>query len=182
MFYGVDLPDGSPAAIIVGRDTEARLSKTCFRGPSVARAGNFFSWRNCEVVLTNPKVLSDLLADALEVIEGEEGNGRASVTISLDREIGWESTAPRRLFKEDDLEWFAPNRKSRAERVKLDRLHLRAPRTSDLTIVYQVRLVQGRGWAIQVWSIYPGEDIGEVRGNITREEGRVFFDWNHPGT
>jgi len=34
---------------------------------------------------------------------------------------------------------------------------------------------------VVIKSIYPGNDIGDLEGNITKREGVVFFDSNHPG-
>ena len=94
--------------------------------------------------------------------------------------VGWESTSALSDYKEDDLERFTINRRSKGLRVKMCRTDLLAPKTCELTIVYELKIEDDKLVAI-IHSIYPGQDIGELRGNVTVREKRVFFDWNHPG-
>jgi hypothetical protein len=58
----------------------------------------------------------------------------------------------------------------------------KAPLTNKLTVVFEFQLAtEDRPHLMIVHSLYPGEDIGELSGDITENEGRVFFDWDHPG-
>ncbi len=157
---------------------EKRLETTCFRGRDVKRAGNFRVWGSIEEVMKG-KVCNDLVDDALEL--WQKGDfGTHSLELQMAIEVGWESTAPESDFPVDMLEWFQPNKHSCAKRVRLNQTRRLTPLTRDLTIVYQLEDQRGEP-KVTIWSIYPGVDIGELDGDITKREGRVFFDWNHPG-
>ncbi|MEK7463550.1 MAG: hypothetical protein AAB610_00290 [Patescibacteria group bacterium] len=167
-----------PIAVIVREKTKQRLFKTCFRGRSFRRAGNFCLWNNVYEVLSDAIVFHELIADACEAFA--EGSLENSVCIRHDSIIGWSGTDELAKYKPDDLEEYFPNRRSQALRVKTNRTDLTAPPTKFLTLAYELRIEDGQ-IALIVHSMYPGEDIGKLVGNITETEECVFFDWNHLG-
>jgi hypothetical protein len=155
-----------------------RLKTTCFRGRDLKLAGNFRLWESVEEVMRG-QVRNDLVDDALELWQiGDFGTHSLRLEMSI--EVGWESTAPKNDFHIDELEWFEPNKHSCAKRVRLNRIKRLAPLSRDLTIVYQLEDQRGEP-KVTIWSMYPGVDIGELDGDITKRESRVFFDWNHRG-
>lgn len=177
------LRDGSPGRLIVPNIVRARLSRTCFRGREVRCAGNFSAFATSVDLFHHRGVTQQLLASVQEdVSEDDEMEGKSSVTISTDRPVGWASTNPRILYPPNALEMYRPrNRNFHGLRVRTTRADLLAPRVSCLTVVYTWQFNPTDGWLIFVGSIYPGEDIGELEGDITAREGVVFFDWDHPG-
>jgi hypothetical protein len=128
-------------------------------------------------------VRARLLNDALEAADelGALASIQRRLSFTYPGVVGWDSTAPRAHFRSTDLEPFSPNRWSAAMRVRPDRMRLLAPRTSLVTVAYELRCTMEDGFIVQIWTVYPGVDIGALQGNVTIRENRVFFDWNHPG-
>lgn len=158
--------------------TEERLKTTCFRGRNQKLAGNFKLWESVEEMFKS-SAINELKDDFWEQWRKCEF-GTHSVTIEMPVHIGWESTANKDKYPMDTLEEFCPNRRSTALRIRSNRTEHLAPLTKDITIVYQLEDQRGEP-KVTIWSLYPGDDIGELVGDITQREGRVFFDWNHPG-
>lgn len=165
--------------IIVRTDTEERLKTTCFRGTNVQLAGNFFRWDSARALFSDEQVLDEFMEE-IENSWEEREFATQSITITHDELIGWDSTDDFLHYQPEDLELFEPSRKSRGLRVKTSCTEIYAPQTDELTIVYQLKEEQGRPVVI-IFSIYPGRDIGELRGDVSAREEIVFFDWNHPG-
>ncbi len=165
--------------VVARQDAEARLAKTCFRGVHSKLGGNFFKWESVSHLFSDWIIVKELLDEVEEQIAKREF-GTNSVQIEYDEPVGWSSTEKLEHFKPEDLEDFEPNKRSVAKRVKTTRTDILAPQTSFVTIVYELK-PEGREYVVLIRSVYPGEDIGELAGDITAEEGCVFFDWNHPG-
>ncbi|MFH1077741.1 MAG: hypothetical protein V1745_00450 [Patescibacteria group bacterium] len=185
MYLPITLTDGTPTTIIVRYRTTERLAKTCFRGTDRTRAGNFFRFTRVDDIFKEGEVLAALRKHVLECIDElietpGAPDATYSSTVDVGHTVGWESTSDLASFSEESLERFNPNRRSHALRVKPTRTDVRAPRTSLITFVYQLKR-EGDGWAVIIHSLYPGRDIGELKGNITQRERRVFFTWEHPG-
>ena len=179
MKISVTLADGTECPIIVKSRTEGRLSKTCFRAIKDPLAGNFIDWRTINAIFRDEEVLELFIEELSESWEKEDF-GTSGVTLELERNIGWESTDDIKKYSVDELETFTPNRRSTALRVKPTCRNRPAPYTSDLTIIYEFRFNDGEP-KVFIHSLYPGCDIGELKGDITKREGRVFFGWHHPG-
>lgn len=179
MFLHAKIPNGPELAIIARHQTEDRLAATCFRGRDKKLAGNFSCYDSVDAVFADPLVFKQFVG-AVESDVTENMFQTNSITINHTENIGWESTDLLDDYDLDMLEPFNPNRKSSALRVRLDRTDILATRADKLTIVYELRR-EGRNLAAIIHSIYPGEDVGEICGNITERENRVFFDWGHPG-
>jgi hypothetical protein len=174
------LEDGTPIRIIVSHPTYMRLKGTCFRAKRLSLAGNFFRWDSPMEVINDRDVLPALMNDINKQWKMRDFN-TVSISIMLTSPAGWESTAPRENYQKEDLEEFKPNKKSKALRIKKNRKNLLAPKTSKVTVIYQLTLQDDNTPVVMVHSMYPGTDVGELTGNITEREGLIFFDWNHPG-
>ncbi len=182
MYLSKKLPlNGVQAIIIVPQKTKQRLRHTCFRGTEVSLAGNFYFWESAEALLENRHVMAALLRK-LDVLYLQASAGTHSQSISVDDVlyVGWESTDEVQKYPKAVLEEFHPNRRSTALRVKSDCWRFTSPKTNLVTLVYEVRYEE-RGIVAIMHSIYPGVDIGKLKGDVTAREGRIFFDWNHPG-
>ncbi|MDQ5969063.1 MAG: hypothetical protein QG579_220 [Patescibacteria group bacterium] len=165
--------------IVTRYHTKERLASTCFRGADVRKAGNFSRWDCIEKVLEDASVLEELLDDLNEACL-DRNLGTSSLNIECPEIVGWESTDNIDRYTPDDLEHFNLNRKGHGLRLKLDRTDIRAPKTHMLTLVYELKSEDGNFVAL-IHSIYPGVDVGDLVGNVTKREGRIFFDWGHPG-
>lgn len=165
--------------IVTRYHTKERLASTCFRGVDVKKAGNFSRWNCIEKVLEDANVLEELLNDLNEACR-DRNIGTSSLNIECPEFVGWESTDMAEKYNLGDLEVFKLNRKGRALRVKTDRTDLKAPRTKLLTVIYELKSEDGN-FVVIIHSLYPGLDVGDLVGNVTERENRVFFDWGHPG-
>ncbi len=179
-FYKVYCFDDFRCRIVMRQGTEDRLSQTCFRGFRVRCAGNFNLWGSVRELLEEPLVLKELLRH-LRAAHLERAFDTTSIVVAYRTWVGWSSTAPRAEYQIDDLERFDLNRKGWALRVKRSRRDLLAPLTEMITFVFEFKDEERMPTAV-IHSIYPGEDIGEITGNVTERENVVFFDWCHPGT
>jgi hypothetical protein len=179
MYINKRLGNGIGVTIIVRHTTEERLRTTCFRGTSLNRAGNFSRWDSAEDLFRDGVVLTQVLAE-LDGAWEDRDFGTHSLCVKHPLFVGWESTDVLTNYQLDDLERFDLNRKSWGLCVKACRTNLLTPRTTELTIVFQLKS-EYRKPIVVVHSIYPGSDVGELNGDVTNREKRVFFSWNHPG-
>lgn len=177
------LKDGSPVLIKAPVETEVRLRDTCFRGQNVHKAGNFIRWTSIRDMLRNDHfVYRNLLAE-IDAAWTTTGAGTYSFTISHSAMIGWETTQPLENFKPEDLRVFRLARRGHAMAVKPERTELLAPQTKEVTFVYQLKhddQMKGR-LLVLIRSLYPGKDVGALRGDVSQRTQRAFFDFNHPG-
>lgn len=173
-----------------------RLRTTCFRGTYNKLAGNFSRWNSFHDLIYDTnfdfvKSLSESVERTyMECLEKRKGFGNDVITLDFEEEIGWESTNERYKYHSDKLEEFKPNNRSIALRVKVGLKHIKAPKTSLVTIVYNIAIVNNDIVA-SIRTIYPGVYVGPLHNtekgkenevvNITERQGRVFFDWYHPG-
>lgn len=179
MYIVRTLKSGIGAAIIIRRSTEERLSTKCFRGTSLAFAGNFLRWNSADELFRDREVMQLFLAELDEVWSKQEF-GTHGVNIACTSPVGWEGTDDAKKYEESDLEDFNLTRRSWGKRVHLSRQDLLAPKTSELTIVYEFKSEDDQAVSI-IHSIYPGIDVGELDGDMTGREQRIFFDFSHPG-
>ena len=164
-----------------------RLSNTCFRN-NLACAGNL-RYKSLRELIADPEILTRFEKQALDALrkELESGGPRPHNSIHLTvqhprKHVGWESTVPLRAVPADLLEEFDLNRMARGLRVKLAATHVFAPLTDLITFCCEFRYqADQRKYAIRLWSVYPGVDVGHLYGDVTKREGRVFLDFNHPG-
>lgn len=139
-------------------------------------AGNFDTWQHPKDVIR--AIREDLQAEVMIAVEEGDTKTR-SIEIEYPSYVGWASVIENDPAFSDSLQDFQPNKRSTAKRL-IDRTIL-APLTKTVTIVY--RVVNGHNGlpAMQIFSMYPGPDIGALEGDITEREGVVFMDWSHPG-
>lgn len=162
-----------------------RLSKTCFRGSSVRAAGNFRLWDSFESLMADNKVLALFLGQLAETVADLDHRDLVteSFTLNYDSHVGWASTMSLSALPADSkVQGFSLNKRGRGLKV-VDPTVL-APLTTELTFIVSVQLETIRGkrrWLVFVQSVYPGRDIGELRGDVSDREGVVFFDFGTPG-
>lgn len=185
--YPCEPVDADTVRIRMSGETIGRLWRTCFRGRGVRQAGNFFRWENFDQLMAEQgELIRTLIREAIlqeSARQPETPTFTESIWIDCEVLVGWTSTVARVAYGQNELEVFHPNRHSTALRVRRDSGHY-APRTSLLTLVcgfHFDQLADRREWSVTVYSVYPGEDIGELRGDITAREGVAFFGWEHPG-
>ncbi len=163
--------------IITGEDI-VRIEQRHFRRRRSA-AANFKLWSSPRHLWSDAEVQQKFLDHVVQAF-AEGAKGTESCSLSLSIPVGWSGTDDVTRYERDTLELFQPNKRSDAFRVRKERTDLKAPETQELTFIY--RIIERESPAIQIYSLYPGRDIGELEGNITEREKVVFFDWDHAGT
>lgn len=173
------LGGSNTVSIVMRKKAQDRLKGTCFRGFDVHQAGNFMVWRTPDEVFADEIILQQFLETLHEdFVEGFFGT--SSVEISHDNIIGWDSTVPCDIANGIALECI---KFGRGIGMKIPARYegVFAPVTRSVTIVYELK-VEERGRLVTViHSMYPGVDVGELTGDVTSREGRIFFDFAHPG-
>lgn len=164
--------------VIVRRKTTIRLMERCFRPRKFRCAGNFIVWESPRQLFDDALVHHEVEEQIAKLLS--EDNGTHRFTIDYGSAVGWESTDHLDKYADADLEEFDINDDCWAWRVKRNRTDLKAPLTSLITFVVELR-TEDNEQVVIVHSIYPGVDIGDLDGDITDREQRVFFDWKHPG-
>ena len=51
---------------------------------------------------------------------------------------------------------------------------------NEVTLVLEFKSEYDSPVAV-IHSLYPGHDVGDLEGDMTVREDRVWFNWNHPG-
>ncbi len=165
--------------VIMRDHTFDRLRNTCFRGPSIVRAGNFSAWGAAKEFLSDLRVQNAIISEMREL--SKPGISEAhSVEIEFDQPIGWSSTDDLSKFPLEHLEAFSLNRRAGGLRVKLCHTEYLAPKTHVVTIIFELK-DEGNSYTALVHSTYPGKDVGELNDNVSARENVAFFGWTHPG-
>ncbi len=174
-----------PALIVVKAKDEARLVENHFRGKNLALAGNFSAWGRLRDLLTDYEVLRHVRNSLEDISDEKLWESTHSYTFHMRGVIGWSSTAPRDDYQGEELQPFRLNKISRCLMVRPELTEVLAPQTSHLTMILEFRedrTALGNLYpVIMLHSLYPGVDVGELRGDVTQREARVFFSWGHPG-
>lgn len=156
-----------------------RLRNTCFRGPSIVRAGNFSAWYGAKEFLRDERVQSAIISEMRELSKPGISETH-SVEIEFDRPIGWSSTDDLSKFPLEHLEHITLNQRAWGLKVKHGGVEYFAPRTNIVTIIFELK-DEGNSYTAIVHSTYPGKDVGELFGNVSARENVVYFEWTHPG-
>lgn len=177
------LPDGTPVSLVCLEPTRKRLYQHHFRPVRTPAASHFKTWRSVPDVITQDSSVSRDLLEDIGNAYAESGEGVYSVTLTHSESVGWETSAPLITFQPDELEtfWLRPN--ASALRVRQATGKHKAPETRHVTIVYEIMRDRERsgGLFVLLHDLYPGIDLGELKGNITEREKRVFYRFDHPG-
>ncbi len=168
------------AVIVIRNFAWRRLASTCFRGIKKKRAGNFCLWYNPHKMFSDcPYLASEIVDDAREAWSKESKT--SSMPVECREIIGWSSTDNLSKYQQNGcLESFSLGNNARGLRIKKNRRDILAPKTSVITLIYELKREQNQ-FVIVIHSMYPGPDIGELVGDVSEREKVVFFDWNHPG-
>lgn len=178
------MPDKTPVYIVMTSEVETRLNGTCFRGRSVARAGNFLLYGSYKDFMDDIQISINMLRICRrEILEANSSRFNRRTSFELKDYVGWSSTTDIELFRPDELEPFPLNKSVTAMRV-ISR-DCEAPLTKTVTVAIDFRNIENV-WQAYICTIYPGRDVGELKpaGGITdvsARERRAFFDWDHPG-
>lgn len=173
-------PGGHSITVIMRTSTAERLEDTCFRGYDNPLAGNFWNWESFREVLDNQAIRSSMLDELDQLYEDDNFNAKYSFSVRCPEMIGWSSTKLR--TGEVDEELVERRLNKRATAMFIRDLHLPAPLTDWLTFVCELKMEKGQFPTAIVHSLYPGEDLGELKGDMTERTGRIWFDWENPGT
>ncbi|HEX7724335.1 MAG TPA: hypothetical protein VF438_01190 [Candidatus Paceibacterota bacterium] len=182
MRFTIGVPGRYSVQVRVEKSLETRLATTCFRNSAHPLAGNFMTWRSCSDMFADREFCREFPIDIGLAIDAQEF-GITGLCMEMSTMVGWSGSIPRSSIPRADLEKFNLNRVGTAFglRLKSTCTDLRAPKTNLVTLVYRLTMGPADSYIVDIRTIYPGEDVGELRGDVTRREGRIFFDWSHPG-
>lgn len=183
-FLIADLPAGGRIQVTLPDKHAEWLRRNHFRGKNLAMAGNT-RWNSFGEMMRDNDVFERFTANCREVALNATENVNESFEIVHPKlMVGWESTAERERFTEEQLEprFQLPHWRGKWVRRAADR---RAPLTNILTFVCTfTHFIRGREltqWDVVIRSLYPGRDVGDLDGDVTAREGCVFYDWTFPG-
>lgn len=171
--YGMDFD------VVMSDDTRDRLATTCFREGPVKKSGNFFAWTEMQVLALTGEVRSSISKIANSVIARDITIGTHRIMARFSQPVGWSSTLSIAMAGDGQLERRNLNRSSTA--LFVCNINQPAPKTCLATLVFSVTRIEGH-WVVEILTAYPGKDVGELRGDVTSREGRVFFDFSNPGS
>jgi len=178
-----EFPDVGVVHVLVPHAQLQRLASKAFRGRHIRKAGNLSAWETARALLGDPDITSQLFPIVLEAIREHSGQGSQteSYTIEMEYTIGWAGTIPLDEVDPDCLVPFKLNKRARGLRVDIDHPNAPlAPRTDELTLICMIRPARQK-WLVLIQSLYPGPDVGELRGDVSKREGVAFLGWDCPG-
>jgi hypothetical protein len=175
----IEYDSGGISVLIVCHSYKERiLSRISFQGKEKHFAGNFHKWKTLEDMLSDTLV-RDGFTNKINELISSHALGAHSVTITCPSNVGWESTTPLDGFRAEELETFKPSAYNYA--LRLIKHGREAPETNQATIIFTLTRKNGELRAT-IDSVYPGTNIGILKGDITKQTGRVFYAEEHPGT
>lgn len=168
--------DGKPVFACLPAKQIARLGGTCFRKRGFL-AGNFLHWRKPGQFLWRAgSRLWTVVRDELT----KDSKGTFSCTLEFEELIGWSSTLEiEGLSAELTVETRELNKKAIALFL-LPENRVLAKLTNQVTCVGELKETE-HAVNFVLYTIYPGRDVGELCGNVSKREKVVFLDWNTPG-
>ncbi len=170
--------DGEEIWIGIPKKYHERFDTQHFRGAGKKLAGNFGAWNTFLDFLADPDT-QEILGEELSIIKEKNGDGRYRICIDYpDREIGWESTLHASQLEEGEADHtvsvLSANRNWCANFFEAG--FTKAQVTDLVTMSVEIT-----GGVIKVHTMYPGEDVGRLNGDMTTKKGLYFFDFNNPG-
>ena len=164
-------------------EDERKTNAINFRGQENRLAGNFSRWVSVRHLFLDSGVVDNFLEGLDEIWSENKGKSSTdSLNLEYESMVGWECTDELELYEPEELEPFEPNEESTAMMVKEGRDMYLAPRTKLVTIVFEFIADRPKSVAkVLIHRVYPGRDVGDLFGDITLREGRVFFNLDHPG-
>jgi len=166
---------------IVPRHQQDRLDREVFRRG--AFAGCISKWPSARAALYDPVLRRKLIVEVNAIIAETDKwvGGTYSVTVAYPEVVGWDATVThddaRGLpTKQDSLNTYAWGDFIADKDVP-------APMTRELTCVLVLREGKtGRDDVLAVVeSMYPGRDVGRLKGNVSAREKVFFFHRDTPG-
>jgi len=166
--------------VSVPRAQQERMRSTCFRNKEYRLAGNFFAWSRFYHFIQDSEVRL-LLEQKLAVLLKEKNvNHTHRFTLELTRDVGWVSVVGIEELNESELtmcERRTLNKRSTA--LFLPDQIIDSPKTNLVTVIGNLRCLDS--WIFIIQSVYPGEDAGELIGDMTNKKGLIWLHWSNPG-
>jgi hypothetical protein len=100
-----------------------------------------------------------------------------SITLDTKELIGWSGTICEQQIPSEDTETFTLNKRATCRMIKHNTDH-EAPLTTEVTFI--IRIPKGNRVAL-LESVYPGQDVGKLEGDVSGREKVVFFGFTHKG-
>lgn len=166
--------------LIVPLQQEQRLRGTCFRGER--KAGCFIRWRTAADVVLDPQVKAQLEEEIEDILDSKDFQpGDYSFTMELNDWVGWDSTASLEEVAGLQTEQRPLNKRTTALFVADPRFKARLTKLLTMIVKIQEDSRRAGDVAVLLESMYPGQDVGPLRGDVTAREGRIFLDWEQKG-
>lgn len=159
-----------------------------FRGRDLRRAGNFSRWASPNDVLRDRRFSEVFHAVCFDIMTELKRNPPEH-NIGYDQRfcipfpgiVGWSGTAPRSFVNGAELERFHLNKQAMGLKV-MDSEPL-APVTRLVSCTTRFRFYEAdpHNRVLMLYSLSPGPNIGELKGDVSAREDIVFFDFLHRG-
>lgn len=176
----ITLSDGQDVFLQIPENTYERIKGTCFRGKQCSQAGNSCRWHRIVDFKEDPVVHELLGISFLDLVKNGAVSTSHRIVLEFQDAVGWDSVLSYAEVPEeyrDKLVRKELNKRSHA--LFLPDNLVKAPLTSFLTLV--VRMYHDRHWRFVLHTIYPGNDVGELRGDMTKKHNYVWLNWSNPG-
>lgn len=176
----IQLASGEKVEIILPREQADRLTRTCFRGRNCRQAGNFFMWPHFSAFIQDSETQGILMSILGELVEEANVQKRHRIELEYRWDIGWDSVMEIDNLESEDIETGeVRDLNKRATALFLPDDLILAPRTNIVTMVLEQKHVNH--WRFIIWTMYPGYDVGDLRGDMTELHGFVWLSWSNPG-
>lgn len=174
--------------VVMQEKTDQLLKTTCFRSGLVVRAGNFSRWANPQQMFSDPEVIASFKEEVQDIVSSEDDPQSTFGFTGLYPEVvGWASTVPASAVPQISFDRRkisdSPLKDAYADFVT--DITMQAPQTRLYTIIYELKRRGREGenkWVAIIYLLYPGLDVGELQGDVSQRESRVFFDFAHPAS
>lgn len=173
-----------PVGVFMDEHHASRVSENCFRDGNCA--GEITAWNSLQEMFSDERFQQALLASLRFRANGSIYKGSTQFMLQVpgyDR-LGWSSTAPRKYFADLPLDMRPIGTGYRARALFVPKEYayekdVYAPGTDTITMSVSTANRGGQP-EVEVFTMYPGQDVGPLQGNMTERTGLVWFEWTHP--
>lgn len=178
-----------PCAVFLTDKRLLRLNETCFRGSEhlpqerPKLAGNFRACSSFYHFLHQPLLREAFDEGLRQIMRAKLSNKFYRMTLKLSHPVGWESTLPLNELGQTELSQCQEQRlHPGATALFIPDNLIKAPLTNLITIAGRLNYhVRKELWVFDINTLYPGVDVGVLRGNMTDKTNRIWLHRHNRG-